>query len=78
MFIEEINKNECLMCLRPCKHYKIYKTLENIGVQEVQFVINCARCRDILRQQDIINEKLKQIQKERLNREWEKFCKSKE
>jgi hypothetical protein len=71
---EEINNNECVMCLKPFKHYKRYKTVEGEKIKELEFIINCVRCRNLLAKGKEILKQKDIIKQERTNREWAKFC----
>lgn len=74
--LDEINNKECLYCLKPFKHYKIYRSIENDSLKELEFIVHCARCRDVLSKCDEILKRLRLIEQERINREFERFCKN--
>lgn len=78
MFIEKIEIDLCMLCLKPFKHYKRYKFIEHVDncyIKEVEMILNCARCRNVLQEQNEILNRLKEIQQERTDREWERFLK---
>ena len=73
---EEINNNECVMCLKPFKHYKRYKTVEGEKIKELEFIINYVRCRNVLAKEKDISKQIEMIKQERTNREWERFSRN--
>lgn len=80
MFIEEINNNECMYCLKPFKHYKMYKCIEKSEqgyLKELEFIVHCSRCRDVLSKCEEILKRLQLIEQEKITREFEKFCSNK-
>lgn len=76
MFIDEIEPDLCILCLKPFKHYKRYKFVEKVDIhhiKEVELILNCARCRNVLQKQNEIYKIWKEIKQERTDREWKKF-----
>lgn len=77
MYIDEIEPDLCMLCFKPFKHYKRYKCAGKVDdkhyIKEVDFILNCARCRDTINKLTEINNKLEEIRQERTDREWKQF-----
>jgi len=77
MKVFELNEKKCMLCGRVYPHRKIFYKLEN-DLKEVEFLLNCATCRNILKRKkeiDILMEERKMLARERVNIQWETFMK---